>query len=444
MRSWIRRASAVPSSSASTSSTESPSTATRSTSQSRRRSAIAAQQRRSDRVGVAVGAEHEQPFAGGAARDPGEQRERVPVGQVEVVEREHERACAAAAVRLRLDLVPLGRLAADRLRERRVGTSACSSHAAVEDRRSRRARLGREARRESRLADPGLAREQDDLRRAAAGRHTAARRRRFAPARPRGRRTSPGRRGGGGTGKPRLGAAATPSPQRVGELLRLRATAPCAGGSPAGCAARVYSASAAPRSPAASSRRISARWISSESGSSAAWRRVSATARRRSPSRAAARGELLEQRDDTVAMLVLRLERPLVVEAGQERAIAQRERLLGRPSARRRSASSTSTQVSGASPTRSRVATSASSPSARRRAQSALRRLARALSSSTSGQKTDATAGRGCGPGTEREPRRAARAVARPGAIGARRRPPPAISPTSRSRSIVKAYTRRA
>ena len=93
----------------------------------------------------------------------------------------------------------------------------------------------------------------------------------------------------------------------------------------------VYSARAAPRSPAASSRRISARWISSESGSSAACRRVSGDRSAQVAVPCGGGGELLEQRDEAVAVLVLRLERPLVVEPGKEGALAERERLFGVP-----------------------------------------------------------------------------------------------------------------
>ena len=239
------------------------------------------------------------------------------------------------------------------------------------------------------------------------------------------------------TGKRAAVPRRRPVAERVGELLRL-GDGPVRRRVTSRLRSSAYSASAAPRSPAASSRRISARWISSESGSSAAWRRVSATARRRSPARSAVAASVFEQRDEALAVLVARLEHPLVVEAGQERALAERERLLERPSARRRSASRTSTHVSGASPTRSRVATSASSPSERRSAQSALRRLARALSSSTSGQKREATAARGWGPGWSAS--QASRDARPP---GRERRLSPstsaAISPTSRSRSIVKA-----
>ena len=129
------------------------------------------------------------------------------------------------------------------------------------------------------------------------------------------------------------------------------------------------------------------------------------------------RGDLFEQRDDDVrdARPAPRAPTPLRGRGGRGRRRARAPR-SSRPSLRRRSASRTSTHVSGARPTRSRVATSASSPSERRRAQSALRRLARALSSRTSGQKTDATAGRGWGPG--RSASHASSARGRPGGSG--------------------------
>ena len=42
-------------------------------------------------------------------------------------------------------------------------------------------------------------------------------------------------------------------------------------------------------------------------------------------------GELLEHRDETVAVLLLRFVRPLVVEPGEEGAFEERKRLLGLP-----------------------------------------------------------------------------------------------------------------
>ena len=93
--------------------------------------------------------------------------------------------------------------------------------------------------------------------------------------------------------------------------------------------------------------------------------------------------ELLEHRDETVAVFLLRLVRPVIVEPGRNGPSRSASASAACPATRRRSASRTSTQVWGARPTRSRVATSASSPSARRNTQSALRRLARALSSRT-------------------------------------------------------------
>ena len=46
------------------------------------------QKRRPDRIGIAVGAEHHQPVAGGPARDSRQERQGVAVGEMEVVERE--------------------------------------------------------------------------------------------------------------------------------------------------------------------------------------------------------------------------------------------------------------------------------------------------------------------------------------------------------------------
>ena len=90
----------------------------------------------------------------------------------------------------------------------------------------------------------------------------------------------------------------------------------------------VYSASAAPRSPAASSRahqrpmdllgeRLE-RSLTPRQGDGAA--QIAVTCRGRS--------QLLEQRDEAFAVLVLRRQRPLLVEAGQEGAIAERERVV--------------------------------------------------------------------------------------------------------------------
>ena len=215
------------------------------------------QQRRSDRVGVAVRAQHEQAFPGGAARDPRQEAERVPVGQVQVVEHEHERPRGRGRRQPRLDLRPVGRPAADGLRERLVRDERLLLARAVEDRRARRARLGGEAGGEARLADPRLAGEQHDLRRPAAGCDTSP--------------------GGADSGELLLrptNVARSARSSRPGNATRGATEAPRRSESASACVSadgavfrRVssrlrsspYSASAAPRSPAASRRRISER-----------------------------------------------------------------------------------------------------------------------------------------------------------------------------------------
>ena len=103
-------------------------------------------------------------------------------------------------------------------------------------------------------------------------------------------------------------------------------------------------------------------------------------------------------------MLVGGLQRPGVVEVGEQLAAAERHGLLEAVlrHALANSAWSTHRPVPAARPTRSRVVTSTAlpaDPSERRSAHSALRMLWRALGSRTSGQKRAATRARGCIPG---------------------------------------------
>ena len=160
------------------------------------------EERRPDRVCVAVRAEHQQPLAGRAPRDPRQQRERVAVGEVEVVEHEHERTGVRGCGQARLDLLPRRRLAADGLREGRVRDERLLLARAVEDGRPCGAGLGGKARRQPGLADPGFAGQQDDLGRPAAGSHAAPGRRRSVPALRSVRRTPLGRRGAAAPERP--------------------------------------------------------------------------------------------------------------------------------------------------------------------------------------------------------------------------------------------------
>lgn len=172
------------------------------------------------------------------------------------------------------------------------------------------------------------------------------------------------------------------------------------------CRRRVRSspktASAPERSPDAASRPISARWASSGSGASAA----GSAGKLDGPAELAlgfrARREALQQLRGALAALLARLVRPFVLETGQELARAELECFLELPVGLEPVGLRDVDPDALATPTRSRDATSAPfacSPSCRRSDQSALRRLARALSSRTSGQKRDATAERACSPG---------------------------------------------
>ena len=160
-------------------------------------------------------------------------------------------------------------------------------------------------------------------------------------------------------------------------------------------------------------------------------RRRAETARRRgaaSPASSEAAASCSSTAAVRASVLVAGFERPLVLEPRQELALGERERLFelsgGLRAARLRPRRPRRRRPD---PTRSRVATSAPlacSPSCLRSAQSALRRLARALSSSTSGQKRAATAERGVEAGVQRQPgeQRGCAIEGRP-ACGPRRRP---------------------
>ena len=144
---------------------------------------------------------------------------------------------AAAAVSLDSISARFGRPAADGLRERLVGDERLLLAPAVEDRRPRRTRLGREAGCQARLADPGFAGEQHDLRRPTAGGDTApggADPRQLAAAAD---ELRAGRRAAAVPGRP----SSAPRRSPVAASRRApasRRTAPSSGGSGAGCAAR--------------------------------------------------------------------------------------------------------------------------------------------------------------------------------------------------------------
>ena len=277
-----------------------------------------AQQRRSDRVGLPVGAEHEQPLAGGPARDPRQEASVFRSAEMEVVEHEHERAgrggSAPAAPRSRL---ASGRLAADRLREGLV--------------RNERLLLARSRR--ARLLPPRPPRPRSAPRAASCRSRPRRRAARPAPAPPPAATRLPGGadpRELGGCGRrsaravgpaaaapeTRLGAAAAALRAAIRRAPASPLTAPSAGGSGAGCGARCTrparrrgrrrrraGASASGGSPPRAARARPARRVRSTGAAE-----VAARARRRPRA-------LSSSGDGALAVLVARLERPFVLEA---------------------------------------------------------------------------------------------------------------------------------
>ena len=99
-------------------------------------------------------------------------------------------------------------------------------------------------------------------------------------------------------------------------------------------------------------------------------------------------------------MSVTRLQHPFVLEPGQQRSVAERERLVARALVAQPVGFEHVDPGVGGEPDALAGRHERTVPQrAARSAQSALRRLARALSSSTSGQKRGATSERGCRPG---------------------------------------------
>ena len=157
--------------------------------------------------------------------------------------------------------------------------------------------------------------------------------------------------------------------------------------------------------------------------------------------------ERFERLEDALAVGVARPGGPILLQAGQQLAVAERERVGGAAGGHQRFEGEGVHRRPASGPGRpSRVAircASAPGPSARRSAHTALRRLARALVSSTSGQKRAASVPRSCPPGCKREP-----GEQRPRALARRRldRPPSSSAPTSpssRTRSMADPTGRR-
>ena len=87
------------------------------------------EQRCSNRIGVAVRADHEQPLPSGAAGHSGEEGQRVPIGEVEVVEHEHDRSRRGRRGQSRFDLLAVGAVPPTASENGSNGTSAWSSQA---------------------------------------------------------------------------------------------------------------------------------------------------------------------------------------------------------------------------------------------------------------------------------------------------------------------------
>ena len=280
---------------------------------------------------------------------------------------------------------------AQRLGERLEGGQRLLPAAAEQDAGAGVEDLAGEAVRQPRLADAGLARDQDDAaaavqRDVGPGRAEALELRRaaderglvLAGERGRRRRTSGGRRSASSSARvSRDGAIASvvrsrsakrsPATQRRGAVARVREALDQA---PVGLLGERVERHLLARQP----------------------HRLGRVARRR--------GELLERLGEPLAVGAARLVRPVVVEAVEDLG---RDRPARRPPGRRGAAPrrTGARRRRASSATVSRVATScaAAGPSARRSSLNAARRLVRAESSRTSGQKRAASCGAACGPG---------------------------------------------
>ena len=136
---------------------------------------------------------------------------------------------------------------------------------------------------------------------------------------------------------------------------------------------------------------------------------------------------------------------PRAPSPGRDRRGAARGTARRRPRGRRaaRSSSSSCRSVVHRRPTRSLPATrksAPSGPSARRSAQAALRSEARALASSTSGQKRAASAPRGCSPGCSASQASSSQARLLAGCSTERPATSASSGPRSRTRSMWRSY----
>ena len=356
-------------------------------------------------LGVAVGADDLQRAGAGRAQHEAREQQRAAVGPVEVVDDQQQRralgergvdgveqAVARAGVVGRAGLERVGGAGlAQRLGERLERRERLLRAAAEQDGGAVGERGGGELVGESGLADARLAGQQHEP---AVAVHLHA---------------------GPGRAQPlELGAAADEL-GRVGALQRSRRRDGAAGarrsssssarvsrdgGMPSEprrrSANRSPAASAAARSPALASRSISRRFGSSASGSSATCSRV----RRTASAGSRGRRELLERVGESLRVRLASVVGPVVVEAVEDRRAARRQRGGGVAGVERRGERAR-VDAAPSSATVSRPATrwSAAGPSARRSSVSAARRLVRADSSRTSGQKRAASWARACGPG---------------------------------------------
>ncbi len=224
----------------------------------------------------------------------------------------------------------------------------------------------------------------------------------------------------------------------VERIVSTRATVSGDGASPRSARSRVRKreneCSAPARSPTVARRRRRACWASSETGSSHTRRRAQTTAPAWSPASSDSAATRSYSSSSITRCSSRALVQPFLLDAGRELRVGELARLL--PCGRMRSGAEARARrrtTSGASPSVVLEVTSASGPSAFRSAQTAVRRLPRALSSSTSGQRSGAIRARACSPGLSASQTRSA--VALP-LVGRPTRAPSRSTPTSPSRVI--------
>ena len=297
-------------------------------------------------LALAVGADDEQRGGPRRADEVREEEQRALVGPVQVVEREHGRRAGAQRGVDGLEEAPAralrvvarggaswshaspsastngwyGAIASSKQRPER--TSAPPAWAAAQSSAMRRV-----------LPMPGSPPIRTRRRSPARARSSAAVSRASGASRPTNappaRRTMPGTPGGGRL-PPARPAEPVCSAARISSASA-RVSADGAIPSPVRSRSRrrSWAASAAARSPAAARRRTSARPRSSEYGSSATCSRLRRTAAARSPRRLGRVGERAQPRRQALAVRVALGQHPVLLEPGEQLAVAERERLLG-------------------------------------------------------------------------------------------------------------------